>query len=405
MMENLPASPRIGFLTSTDPLDRRSWSGVHYSIFRAAERVLGPVTALGPTPMTWPIRIGNKLNQHLITPLTGKRYHHAWSVVLSRLYARRFARQLHVQQFDLLLAPASFTEIAYLNTTAPIVYIEDSTLRQLIDFYPGLMGLLDVSKQELNHIEKRALDAASLVCYSSEWAAQSAIQDYGADPAKVVVIPFGANYPSPPARAEVAGKARGTECRLFLLGGEWGRKGGAIAYDAMVALNELGVPATLTVVGCAPPVNEAERYQHPGFTTIPYLNMGEPADLARLDMLFRTADFFILPSRAECAAIAFADANSFGLPVVTTDVGGIASFVEQGKTGLMLPLSATGSDFAAAILALYQDEATYQHMRAAARQRYETVLNWDQWATQLRQELINRTLWPPVATMLPPVNS
>ena len=385
---------RIGFLTSTDPLDRRSWSGVHYSVFRAAERILGPVTALGPVPMVWPLRIGSKLNHFLITPLTGKRYHYSWSVALSHLYARQFAKRLQQQEYDVLLAPASFTEIAYLNTDIPIVYIEDSTLRQLVDFYPGLMGLLDVSKQELNHIEKRALDKAALVCYSSEWAAQSAIQDYGADASKVVVIPFGANYPSPPPASEISPKRRGAQCRLFLLGGEWGRKGGAIAYEAMVELNRRGVPATLTVVGCAPPPEEAHRYQHPGFTTIPYLNMGKPEDLARLDELFRTADFFILPSRAECAAIAFADANSFGLPVVTTDVGGIASFVAQGETGVMLPLSATGTDFAVAIERLYQDEAAYHGMRVAARQRYEQLLNWDQWATQLKQELQARNLWP-----------
>ncbi|MFD2786681.1 glycosyltransferase family 4 protein [Hymenobacter rubripertinctus] len=392
MTSQLPA--RIGFLTSTDPLDRRSWSGVHYSIFRAAERIFGPVTALGPAPMVWPLRIGNKLNHYLITPLTGKRYHHSWSVMLARLYARQFGQRLARQSFDLLLAPASFTEIAYLHTTIPIVYIEDSTLHQLIDFYPGLTGLLEISKRELNHIEKRALNKATLICYSSQWAAQSAIRDYGADPAKVVVIPFGANYPSPPQPAEIVAKPNGSECRLFLLGGEWERKGGAIAYEAMVALNEQGIPATLTVVGCAPPPQERINYQHPGFTTIPYLNMGEPADLARLDELFRTANFFILPSRAECAAIAFADANSFGLPVVTTDVGGISSFVEHGKTGLMLPLSATGTDFAVAIRDLYQDETLYQLMRVAARQRYEATLNWDQWALHLKQELVARDLWP-----------
>lgn len=314
---------------------------------------------------------------------------------MSWLYGARFARRLRQQPFDLLLAPASFTEIASIDTQIPIVYCEDSTLRQLIDFYPGLTGLLDISKRELNYIEKRALDKAALVCYSSEWAAQSAIESYGADPAKVVVIPFGANYPSPPTFADVMDKPRTDTCRLFLLGGDWGRKGGSIAYDTMVALNDMGLPATLTVVGCAPPLESAAHYQHPGFTTIPYLNMGEPADLAKLDGLFRASDFFILPSRAECAAIAFADANSFGLPVITTDVGGIASFVEQNQTGVMLPLSATGTDFASVIMRLYRDEAAYERMRVTARRHYETVLNWNQWALRLKEELAIRNIWPP----------
>lgn len=390
-MAELPV--RIGFLTSTDPLNRRSWSGVHYSIFKAAEQYLGPVTALGPEPMVWPLRIGDNLNRHLLLPLTGKRYQYSWNILMSRLYARRFRRKLQRQEFDLLLAPASFTEMAYLNTPVPIVYIEDSTLRQLIDFYPGLTGLLELSKRELHQLEKRALTKAALVCYSSEWAANSAIQDYGADPAKVVVIPFGANYPHPPA-AGIAHPLQPNQCRLFLLGGEWGRKGGAIAYDTMVALNARGIEASLTVVGCSPPAEEQDRYQHPNFTHIPFLNMGDAADVARLDELFRLADYFILPSRAECAAIAFADANSFGLPVITTDVGGIGSFVEHNVTGLMLPLTASGEDFASAIAGLHANPTRYQQMRMAARHRFETVLNWQQWALALKQALVERGLIP-----------
>lgn len=379
---------RIGFLTSTDPLNRRSWSGVHYSIFKAAERNFGPVTALGPVPMVWPLRIGDNLNRRIIKPLTGKRYHYSWSIALAKIYARIFERKLKKQRFDLLLAPASFTEIAYLKTDTPIVYIEDSTLTQLIDFYPGLMGLLPISKKELNFIENKALSAAALVCYSSEWAARSAVEDYHTDPRKVVVIPFGSNYPNPPS-VEVTTKSAGTkQLNLFFLGGEWERKGGDIAYDAMVALNKMGLEASLTVVGCQPA--NPEKYTHPRFKTIPYLNMSVPADLQQLDALFSTADFFLLPSRAECAAIAFADANSFGVPVITTEVGGISSFIDQGDNGVMLPLSANGQDFADAIVRIMSEPSLYNAMRRKAREKYEQELNWDKWAERLKKELLSR---------------
>lgn len=385
---------RIGFVTSSNPLDRRSWSGVHYSIFKALERNLGEVVALGPVSMRWPFALGDRLNSWLVGPLTRKRYQYGWSVPVARWYGHVFGRKLAQQPFDLLVAPASFTEIAYLRTEVPIVYIEDSTLHQLIDFYPGLTGLLDVSKAELNHLERRAQQQASLVCYSSEWAAQSARLDYGTSADKLVVIPFGSNYPQPPTRAQALHHQRAADggCRLFLLGGEWGRKGGAIAYDTMVALQALGIPATLTVVGCAPP--DPENYTNPGFRTIPYLNMGVAADQAQLHELFSTADFFLLPSRAECAAIAFCDANSFGLPVLTTDVGGISSFIQQGVNGYMLPLAATGQDFAQRIQQLLADPAHYQHLRAQSRQQYETVLNWDKWSAQLHEVLVQRGLLP-----------
>jgi glycosyltransferase involved in cell wall biosynthesis len=274
----------------------------------------------------------------------------------------------------------------------PIVYIEDSTLTQLLDFYPGLTGLLDISKAELNHLEKQALHRAALVCYSSEWAAQSARQDYGAPASKLAIIPFGSNYPYPPTREQALDHAPAADggCRLFLLGGEWGRKGGPIAYATMVALQRLGIPATLTVVGCAPP--DPENYSNPGFTTIAFLNMGVPADQARLHELFSTADFFLMPSRAECAAIAFCDANSFGLPVLTTNVGGIGSFVQEGVNGYMLPLSASGEDFAHHIQQILAVPALYQCLRQQSRELYEQVLNWDVWVEGLKQALEVRNI-------------
>ncbi|MVN78980.1 glycosyltransferase [Hymenobacter sp. HMF4947] len=385
---------RIGFVTSTDPLNRRSWSGVHYSIFKALERNLGDVVALGPVNMRLPFALGDRLNSWLIKPLTGKRYQYGSSLAVARWYAWVFGRKLARQRFDLLVAPASFTEIAYLRTEVPIVYIEDSTLTQLIDFYPGLSGLLGASKAELHHLEHKALTQASLVCYSSEWAAQSARQDYGAPAAKLAVIPFGSNYPYPPTRQQALRHepaADGT-CRLFLLGGEWLRKGGPIAYDTMVALQQRGIPATLTVVGCAPP--DPENYANPGFRTIPFLNMGVAADQAALSELFSTADFFLMPSRAECAAIAFCDANAFGLPVYTTDVGGISSFVQQGVNGYMLPLAATGQDFAQHMQHVLANPAQYRQLREQSRQQYESTLNWDQWTAQLIGALQQRQLLP-----------
>lgn len=353
---------------------------------------MGEVVALGPVPMRWPFALGDRLNNWLVRPLTGKRYQYGWSIAVARWYGRVFERKLAQQHFDLLVAPASFTEIAYLRTSIPIVYIEDSTLLQLIDFYPGLTGLLQLSKAELNHLEHRALSNASVVCYSSDWAAQSAQFDYGTQEEKITVIPFGSNYPNPPSYAQALQHVAAVDgtCRLFLLGSEWTRKGADIAYDTMVVLQQMGVPATLTVVGCQPP-NRAD-FTNDGLRIVPFLNMGVEADKQQLHELFSTADFFLMPSRAECAAIAFCDANAFGLPVFTTDVGGISSFIRQDINGFMLPVTATGKDFAHQISKLLADPVHYQHLRQQSRGEYENRLNWDSWTQQLRRELCRRTL-------------
>ena len=220
--------------------------------------------------MRWPFAIMDRVNSWVLKPATGKRYQYGWSIAVSRWYAFVFGRKLARQRFDLLVAPASFTEIAYLRSKVPIVSIADSTLCQLIDFYPGLTGLLAVSKAELNHLERRALKQASLVCYSSEWAAELARTDYGTAPDKIVVIPFGANYPDLPSRAETLRHTAAFDgtCRLLFVGVEWARKGGDIAYATMEALQRLGVPTVLTVVGCSPP--NATAFKNPTSLSSPF---------------------------------------------------------------------------------------------------------------------------------------
>ncbi|MGQ9367208.1 glycosyltransferase family 4 protein [Azospirillum sp. A39] len=50
----------------------------------------------------------------------------------------------------------------------------------------------------------------------------------------------------------------------------------------------------------------------------------------------RAADVFLLPSYAEGLPMALLEAMAYGVPVVTTPVGGIPQAVEHGKTGLLI---------------------------------------------------------------------
>ena len=87
----------------------------------------------------------------------------------------------------------------------------------------------------------------------------------------------------------------------------------------MEKLEELGIPVQLTIVGCQPPG------ELPGnkIRVIPYLNKNRDEDAQLLEQLFFEADFFVLPTRADCSPIVMAEANAFGLPVISTYTGGL----------------------------------------------------------------------------------
>jgi len=232
-------------------------------------------------------------------------------------------------------------------------------------------------------MEKRALDNCSLAIYSSEWAATGAIEFYGINAMKVKVIPFGANIDNIPSKDELHHKI-GSSLKLLFVGKDWKRKGGEIAFDTMKLLNEEGIEAHLTVVGCVPPVSDQRM------KVVSFLNKNKKKDAEILRSLYIDSNFFIMPSRKECYGVVFCEAAAFGLPVLSSVTGGIPTIVKDGVNGYLLPLSAGGKDYAEKIIEII-NSGTYEHLCSSSRQRYEEVLNWDTAGKKLREE-VERTL-------------
>ncbi|KUG07233.1 hypothetical protein ASU33_12730 [Solirubrum puertoriconensis] len=350
------------------------------------EEHVGDVDYLGPVSLRYLFALGDRLNRVIGWLTGGKRYHYSTSVLVSWLYAALFWFKLRRKRYDFIFAPAAYTEFAFLRTNLPIVYCADSTLAQLIGYYDGMSALLPISKKELNYIEQRAINKASLLLYSSQWAAQSAKDTFGAPERMVEVVPFGANLTQIPDRQTVLQHTKTSRCELLFVGVEWKRKGGEIAVETLAELSRLQVDAHLTICGCVPPPELIHNMQDK-LTVIPFLDKNDPVQLQRLNALYEAADFFILPTRAECAAIAFCEASAFGVPSFTTETGGIADFVVNNENGYRLSLSARGHDYAQAIKRVWDDDALYYSLREKSRNLYEQRLNWDAWGRQVRRVL------------------
>ena len=333
----------------------------------------GEVVPLGPVESLRRKRLrvlGKKLR-----PALGKRYDAGHSVLVSREYANAFASKLLANPVDVIFAPAAATEIAFLRTTTPIVYASDATFAAMWGYYDDFADLLSLSRLEGNLVERRAIGKAARVLYASDWAKDSAIRDYGADPRKLHVIPFGANLENPPDESTLLTRTREQRLRLLFVGVEWQRKGGPIAVQTFNALRRMGIPVTLAVVGCKPP----GLPETPDLTIVPFLNKNDPGQNQQLVDLYLNSDILLLPTRAECSGIAFCEAAAYGLPVFATQTGGVPSVVVNGVTGSLLPLHATGDDYARAIAELWRDATRLRAMTQASRQAFEQRLNWNSW--------------------------
>jgi glycosyltransferase involved in cell wall biosynthesis len=100
---------------------------------------------------------------------------------------------------------------------------------------------------------------------------------------------------------------------------------------------------------------------------------------AELADSYRTADVLVLPSRAETYGMVVTEALARGLPVVASDVGGVAEALGHGADGVQPGLLVPPDDAAAlghALRVWLADAELRRRLRRAARERRESLKGW-----------------------------
>lgn len=135
--------------------------------------------------------------------------------------------------------------------------------------------------------------------------------------------------------------------------------------DAVRALAEVrrSRPAVLVLVGDGPERAAAEALAVSLGVRDAVAFAGERRSLGDL---FAHADLFLLPSDQESFGLAALESLASGVPVVASDVGGVAEVVTGGETGWLVPARHPDA-MAAAVLALLGDPARRAAMGRAAR--------------------------------------
>jgi len=382
---------KIAFLTSIDPQNKRSWSGIFYQIARSLQKHCGDVIYVGPVS-------GEEKGQELsffkqmklwLKKVARRYFVYDYHIQVAKKCATIANRRFAQEHFDVIVAPASLIQVAFLQleTDIPVVVVEDGTFALLLNYYPQYTGLLTRSVRRMHAVTKIGISKASALIYSSTWAAQSAIDDYHAAPQNVHVVPMGANFDDPPDREVIQFKRKSAICKLLFVGVDWLRKGGEIAFETLLALHQMGVSAELVVCGCVPPA----RFTHPAMKVFPYLDKNDPVQYDKIIQLYLDANFLLLPTRNECFGIVFCEANAFGLPAITTQTGGVPEVVRNGENGFVLPLEARGDAYARLIASIYSDDTRYAQLVLSSRAAYDKRLNWDAWGIAVNN-IITTTL-------------
>ena len=375
--------PKIAFISEQDARDKRSWSGTQYFLWQSLQRHVGDVTLFEPYTPRFLKFICSAFN-FLTLRLLNKRFDYRHSDIMSNAYGKHYSGRLQQKKYDLVVVSASIATMSGLRTQLPVVYINDRVISGAINYHKILTGLFAFSKRQSIRNDQKAITNSSLALFCSDWAADAARI---VAPDKVAMIPFGANLenaPEPPNEITFPPQ----KIKLLFTGVNWEDKGGPKAFDALMHLLNNGYDAELSVVGCTPP----KEFEHANVKCYGFLNKNNTVEFDQLISLYRSHHFFILPTKYEAYGLVFCESAAYGLPALGPRTGGIPTIIDHQKTGVLLPESATGVEYAQEIIALIHRPEQWQLMRINAHKKYRSTLNWDVWAQTLKTNCSNRNI-------------
>jgi glycosyltransferase involved in cell wall biosynthesis len=364
---------RIAYVSAYNAQDSRCYSGLGYNIAQALENQSIFLDYVCPLKEKYSLFFkGKKLFYEKFLKQT---YLRDREPLILRAYAKQVEKKLSKLNTDLIFSPGTIP-IADLECEQPIVFWTDSTFAGMIDFYPTYSNLSAETIRDGHAMETAALQKCQLAIYSSEWAANTAIEKYHVDKFKVKVVPFGANIECNKSldeiRSMIASRPKDV-CKLLFIGVDWFRKGGNIALEVAKELNKSGLKTELIIVGCKPIVNELL----PSFVKyLGYISKATEAGQKKINNLITESHFLILPTTADCSPHVLAEANSFGVPCITTNIGGISTIIKTDINGIIFDKQAEIIDYCQYISTFFTNYKRYQELALSAFREYQLRLNW-----------------------------
>lgn len=367
---------KLAFLSFADPTDRRSWSGTLYSEYQQLQKyydVEWVCIKFNPVILFF-VKFFNRIH-YLFTKKTYMPMYS--SIFMSRLAMRSVNKKISKSKYDVLFGVCTSSVQAFLDFDGPKIYMSDAVFSVMNNFY--FTNLNKNCIKNANLLEKKTLEHASAVIFSSEWARNAAINDYDITKSKIFVVPFGANIET--FFLNNCEKINDNKIHLLFIGVDWARKGGDIAIKTVYLLNKMQnkYKFFLDAIGGKPDYNVDKDV----INLYGFINKNDKKQLHKFYSIINSAYLNILPTKAECTSIALIEASAYGLPSITYNVGGTSTNVKNGVTGYCLDLKCDEHDFADKIMTLVNDRSLYNQLSENGLKYVKKVLNWDSWGKEV----------------------
>ena len=247
----------------------------------------------------------------------------------------------------------------------------------------------DVEPQNRIDAESDVIACSDIITANSVVELHELVRHYGADPSRIEIVPPGVDHAffSPGSRrgarqalglgdepvllfvgriqplkgvdvaVEALSRLRDPRARMLIVGGSSGIEGDDHAAEVHDLITDQGLDDRITVV---PP---------------------QPHHV--LSTYYRAADVTIVPSRSESFGLVALESAACGTPVVASDVGGLRTLVDHGRTGLRVP-GRDPDDFAEAVERIISDPIFAGRLSERAAEA-ATAYTWTSMAARLRR--------------------
>jgi len=165
--------------------------------------------------------------------------------------------------------------------------------------------------------------------------------------------------------------ANDTDIVTLFVGGDWARKGLALAIRGVALAQKKVENMQLWVVGRGEVKQYAELARSCGIAD--RVHFFGPQ--SRVEQFYPSADIFVLPSSYETFSLAAFEAAACGLPIVATRVSGVDELVGADEAGILV--GRTAQAVGAALRRLSLEPAMRERMGDKGRRRAETF-TWQQ---------------------------
>jgi len=254
--------------------------------------------------------------------------------------------------------------------TAPEILVPQSSRLRLVPLVHTPLGA-DTADGEARAREGAVLAAAASVVTTSSWSRRTLLELYSLPEERVYVAEPGVDR-APFSQRTSAGAFL---CVAAVVHG----KGHDTLLDALATMTDLHWDCLCVGSLEREPFVESLRRRVSDSGLADRVCFAGPQTGAELERCYESADLLVLASRAESYGMVVTEALGHGLPVVATDVGGVAEALgrstDGARPGRLVP-SADPAALAEALRAWLGDEDVRVAWRRAARERRASLIRW-----------------------------